>query len=301
MSFGAAVLTFREGLEGALIVAIMLGYLRKVGRLQLKWSVWAGALSAASLAVAFTVFLQILGAQFEDPAKAIYEGFTALFAVVMLTYMIFWMARQARYMKGSLEHTMQQKLVQGAGWGLFGLAFMTIAREGLETALFLSASAFASTGWATFVGGVVGVAIALVIAWLVYVAGVRLNLRTFFRVTSFMLLIFAAAMLRNGINEFEDIGWVPPIISQVWSTAGWLPADSGLGAVLQALTGYTSEPSLTQLIAYFGYLLVVGTLLIRPVKSRPATAVTAAPTQVVDSPARANSDEVHRDVTTSVR
>ena len=156
MSFGAAVLTFREGLEAALIVAIMLGYLRKVGRMDYQWSVWGGALSAGLMAMLFTVGLQVMGAQFEYPAKGIYEGLTSLLAVGMLTYMIFWMSRQARYIKGSLEHSMKLSLAHGAAWGLFGLAFVTVIREGVETALFLSASAFQTSGFATLVGSIVG-------------------------------------------------------------------------------------------------------------------------------------------------
>src|SRR5438309_11641485 len=102
MNFAAAVLTFREGLEAALIVAIILGYLRKVGRSDRRLPVWSGAVSAATLAVAFTLVLQFIGAQFDYSAKGIYEGLTSLLAVGMLTYMIFWMSRQARYIKGSL-------------------------------------------------------------------------------------------------------------------------------------------------------------------------------------------------------
>ena len=122
MNFAAAVFTFREGLEAALIVAIMLSYLRKLGRFDRRPWVWAGALSAATLAAAFTSALQFLGAQFEDPAKGIYEGVTSLLAVAMLTYMIFWMSRQARYIKGSLEQSVKSSFVRGASWGLFGVA-----------------------------------------------------------------------------------------------------------------------------------------------------------------------------------
>ncbi len=300
MSFGAAVLTFREGLEGALIVAIMLGYLRKVGRVQLKWSVWAGALSAATLAVLFTLFLQIIGAQFEYPAKGIYEGLTSLVAVIMLTYMIFWMAKQARFIKGSLEHSMKQTLVQGAGWGLFGLAFMTVAREGVETALFLSASAFQSTGWATLVGGIAGLAVSLGVAWIVYVAGVRLQMRTFFRVTSLLLVIFAAAILRYAVQEFEEVGWVPPLVEHLWNSGQWLPTSGGLGAVLQALVGYTSQPSLSQLIGYFGYLLVMGTLLLKPAHIPPATAAVPATAEDATITATADSPDTRRDLTAHI-
>src|SRR6476620_5281501 len=152
MNFAAGVLTFREGLEAALVLAIMLGYLRKVGRNKHQLSVWTGALIAAALAVAFTLVLQLLGTQFDYPAKGIYEGLTSLFAVAMLNYMSFWMSRHARYIKGSLEQSMNASFVKRAAWGLFALAFLTVAREGVETALFLSASAFQSSGMATLLG-----------------------------------------------------------------------------------------------------------------------------------------------------
>jgi high-affinity iron transporter len=291
MSFGAGVLTFREGLEAALVVAIMLGYLRKVGRMDLRLSVWGGALSAGLLAVGFTLTLQFIGAQFDYPAKGIYEGVTSLIAVAMLTYMIFWMARMARYIKGSLEHSMKESLVQGAGWGLFGLAFMTVAREGVETALFLSASAFQSSGTATLFGGIVGLLVALGVAWAVYVAGVRVQMRTFFKVTSILLVIFAAAILRYAVHEFEEVGWVPPLIDHVWNTGQWVSNGSPLGGVLQALLGYTSQPSLMQLIAYFGYLLVVGYFLLRPAK-KPIAAPSPVNVPITASPTTERQSEV---------
>ena len=277
MSFGAAVLTFREGLEAALIVAIMLGYLRKVGRLDMRVPVWAGALSAALLAIGFTLTLQVLGTEFEYPAKGVYEGVTSLVAVVMLTYMSLWMARQARYIKGSLEHSMKERLLQGAGWGLFGLAFMTVAREGVETALFLSASAFQTSGTATLIGGIVGLALALGVAWIVYVAGVRLQLRTFFKIAAVLLVIFGAAILRYAVHEFEEVGWLPPLVEPLWNTGSIISTGSPLGSVLQALLGYTSQPSLLEVITYFGYLLVVGYFLLRPAKTAAPTPQPVAP------------------------
>src|SRR5204862_1781340 len=132
--------------------------------------------------------------------KGIYEGFTSLFAVGMLTYMSLWMSRQARYIKGSLEQSMKASFAKGAALGLFGLAFLTVAREGVETALFLSASAFQYSGLATLLGGLAGLVVAVGVAWAVYVAGVRLNLRTFFKITGFLLVIFAAAILRSAIH-----------------------------------------------------------------------------------------------------
>src|SRR5215207_11339375 len=133
MNLAAAVLTFREGLEAALIIVIIFGYLKKVGRGDRWLPVWAGALSAAGLAVVFSVTLQVIGAQFDYPAKGIYEGVTSLLAVGMLSYMIYWMSRQARYIKGSLEQSIRESFAKGASWGLFTVAFVTVAREGVET------------------------------------------------------------------------------------------------------------------------------------------------------------------------
>jgi high-affinity iron transporter len=282
MSLSAAVLIFREGLEAALIVAIMLGYLRKIGRLEKQVSVWAGTLTAAVLAIAFTVLLQVIGAQFDYPAKGIYEGVTSLLAVIMLTSMIFWMSRQARYIKGSLEHSMHTSLQSGAAWGLFALAFVTVAREGVETALFLSASAFQSNASDTVVGGIVGLVAAIAVALAVYVAGVRLQLKMFFKITSILLVVFAAAILRYAIHEFEEVGWVPALVDPLWNTGTFIPSGSVLGQILAALVGYTSQPSLMQVIGYFSYLLVAGFLVWgprrQPAAQPPASSGTPATT-----------------------
>lgn len=267
MSIAAAVLIFREGLEAALIVAIMLGYLRKLGRERSGKSVWAGVGLAVFLTLGFAVTLQLLGAAFDYPAKGIYEGVTGLLAVAMLTGMIFWMTRQARYIKGSLERGMDAALAGGGTVALFSLAFISVAREGVETGLFLSAAAFASSGTQIIAGGLAGLAAAIVAAWLMYRVGVRLNLGTFFRVTSVLLIVFGAAILRYAVHEFEEVNLLPPVIDRVWNTGQILPDGTGLGAILAALVGYTSKPSLLQLLAYTGYLVGVGaaaTYLSRP-------------------------------------
>ena len=289
MNFAAAVLIFREGLEGALVIAIMLGYLRKVGRINNQWSVWAGALSAAVLAVGFTVLLQLIGAQFEYPAKGYYEGLTSLLAVGMLTYMIFWMSKQARYIKGSLEQSMKLSFASGATWGLFSVAFLTVAREGVETALFLSASAFSTSGMATLVGGLAGLGVALIVAWAVYVAGLRLNIRTFFKVTSLLLVVFGAAILRYAVHEFSEVGLLPALIDPLWNTGSIIPASSALGSILTALVGYTSTPSLIEVIAYVGYLLTVGVLLFRPV---PKSSPQAQPPSQTSATTGTNAEKV---------
>jgi high-affinity iron transporter len=268
VSVAAAVLIFREGLEAALIVAILLGYLRRIGQGRQARGVWLGVGLAVALTLGFALALQAAGASFDYPAKGIYEGVTSLLAVAMLTGMIFWMTRQARHLKGDLERGVDSALVGGGALALFSLAFFSVAREGLETGLFLSAAAFASSGAAIVIGGLVGLAAAIVSGWLIYRAGVRLNLRLFFRATSILLIIFGAAILRYAVHEFEEVGLLPALVERVWNTGGVLPDGDGLGAVLGALVGYTSKPSLMQLLAYGGYLVGIGAAA--AARSRPA-------------------------------
>jgi high-affinity iron transporter len=124
------------------------------------------------------------------------------------------------------------------------------------------------------------------VAYAIYVAGVRLQMRTFFKITGVLLVIFAAAILRYAVHEFEEIGWAPPIVEEVWNTGGLVSNDSPQGAVMQALLGYTPQPSLLQLITYFGYLLGVGYFFLRPARKvatqDPAPALTVPVTAPVE-------------------
>ena len=272
MNVAAGVLTFREGLEAALILAIVLTYLRRTGRSASAGQVWAGAGAAAVSTVAFVVALQVLGATFTYPAQGIFEGVTSLLAVAMVTSMTFWMARQGRRLAGSLQREVEHALEAGAGpaapsergagsrprwlqrnWGLFGVAFLAVGREGVETGLFLAAAAFASSGMATLLGGLAGLALACAVAWCVYAAGLRLKLGAFLRVAGVLLVFFGAAMLRYAVQEFEEVGLLPPLVERLWDTGAWLPDREGIGAVFSALVGYTAHPSLAQVIAYAGY------------------------------------------------
>lgn len=277
MNFGAAVLTFREGLEAALIVAILLGYLRKMERLDVRGFVWSGAAIGIALTTVFVVVLQLIGAEFEDPVEAIYAGTTSLLAVGVVTYMTFWMSRNGRRMKGELEAGVRSSLARGSAWGLLTLAFLAVIREGVETALFLSAAAFTTSELATLTGGLLGLAAAVAAAIAIYRGGIHLDLGMFFRVAGVLLVVFGAAILRYGVSEFEDVGLLPPLVEPLWNTGGLLSDSNGVGAVLQPLVGYTATPSLMQLLAFGGYYLVVGLALWRPWRQLRARVTPASP------------------------
>ncbi len=253
----ALLIALREGLEAALIVGILLSYLRKTNARARSLHAWAGVASAVLLSTLLAVGMRWIGAQLETPLEQIFEGTTMLLAVAILTWMIFWMRYQARFIKSDLERKMAAALTGGQAWGLFALAFLAVFREGLETALFLAANAFTADGTATLTGALTGLLIAAGIGALIYGSAVRLNLSLFFNVTSLFLIVFAAGLAASGIHEYQEIGWLPILTAYAWDTHALLTNESALGSLLRALVGYDATPSMLQVLIYLGYWIVV--------------------------------------------
>ncbi len=250
---GAGLITFREGLEAALIVGIVMGYLVRIGKQSELRYAWAGVIAAAAISIAAALGLQWVGASLEEPYEQIFEGTMMLLAVGVLTWMIFWMRYQGRFLKRELEQKMQSAVASGAVLGIFGIAFFAVLREGIETALFLSASAFADNGISTLIGGVVGLVLAIGAGYAMYGLAIRLDLRLFFDVTSLLLLIFAAGLFAHAIHEFQEIGWLPFLTAQAWNLETVLPNSSLVGSILRALIGYNDSPSVLEVVAYLAY------------------------------------------------
>lgn len=255
--FSSFLITFREGLEAALIVGIVLGYLLKIGQQNRAPYAWAGIGVAVILSVILALAMRSIGAELEEPYEQIFEGTTMLLAVVVLTWMVFWMRYQGRFIKNQLEQSVQSAVTHGENWGLFGLAFLAVFREGVETALFLTANAFAIDTQTTLTGAVSGIAAAVVAGILIYTYAVRLDVKLFFDVTSVLLIIFAAGLAAYGVHEFQEIGWLPILTNTAWDTRWLLDHKSDLGSLLRALIGYTSKPTWLEVVTYFGYWLVV--------------------------------------------
>lgn len=273
----ALLITLREGLEAALIVGIVIGYLKKIGYLDRQRYAWLGVLVALAGSIGLAFGLQRLGVELEGQVEQIFEGTTMFLAVIVLTWMIFWMRYQARFLKAGLEHDVRQATLSGQNWGLFSLTFVAVFREGVETALFLSAAAFANEGTTTFLGAVVGLVIAVALGWAMYASAVRLNIRRFFDVTSVLLLLFAAGLLAHGVHEFQEAGLLPFMTTTVWDTSHILSEESLIGSLLKSLFGYNADPSLLEVLAYIGYYAVIlsairwwiGRLAARPAGAAP--------------------------------
>jgi high-affinity iron transporter len=253
----AWLIALREGLEAALIVGIVLGYLKRVGKNDRTLPVWAGIATAVGLSALIAIAMRAIGAELQTPFEQIFEGTTMLFAVLVLTWMIFWMRYQAQFLKSDLERQVESAITRGAHWGLFALTFLAVFREGLETALFLAANAFAADAYGTVVGTLIGLTIAAGGGILLYVYAVRLNVKTFFDVTSLFLVVFAAGLLAHGVAEFQEIGWLPIMTGTAWNTEWLLNNDSVLGSLLRSLVGYNAKPSLLEVTTYIAYWVIV--------------------------------------------
>jgi high-affinity iron transporter len=256
--FPGFVLALREGLEAALILGVIQGVLRKLDKRELLSVVWAGTLSAVAVSVVAGVLLQVLGASFEGEAEEIFEGAMMLLAAGVLTWVIFWMNRQAQTRTKKLEQDIQLATEERSKRVLFGIAFLAVVREGVELALFLTAASIAVDGSDTLIGALLGLGSVVLIAWALFKSLVKLDIRKFFLVTSILLILFAAGLVAHGVHEFNEVGWIPPIIEHVWDTNHILDEKSGLGELLKALFGYNGNPSLTEVSAYVLFLVVVG-------------------------------------------
>ena len=269
---GAAfVIALREGIEAALIVSILLAYLRRLGRQDLSRLVWWGTGLAFVVSFGVGTVIFIVGAEFEGRAEQIFGGLVTLTAVAVLTWMIFWMRRQGARIKGELHEKVNIALVAGGG-ALAALAFVAVLREGVETALFLFAAAegtaVASGSVASqLLGALLGLALAVVLAVLLYRGAIHMNLRSFFRVTGLILIVVAAGLFAAGIHELQEAGWFPFLQGTAFDISATLPSDSGLGAILRGLVGYSASPTTLEVVAWLGYLLIVGGLYLRPATS----------------------------------
>ncbi|HXF97407.1 MAG TPA: FTR1 family protein [Gaiellaceae bacterium] len=205
----AGVVTLREGFEASLIVAIVLAFLARSGRRDGFRAVWAGALAAIALSVAAASALIVVGRELEGAAGAAFEGAAMLAAAGLLTWMVFWMRRQARSLRRDLEAQVERALAEGSSFALALTAFVAVLREGMETALFLNGALKGAGALVSGASGAAGLAAAIALGYLFYRGSARLDLRRFFTVTSALLLLLAAYLLAGGLHELAECGAIP--------------------------------------------------------------------------------------------
>lgn len=277
---GAALLvTLREGLEAALIISILLAYLKQLERYDGSRRVWEGTVAAIGVSIIVGWIIFAVGAEFEGRAEQIFEGVVSLTAVVVLTWMIFFMRKAGSKMRSELQERVDSALKTG-GVALGLLAFVVVLREGIETALFLFGTdqATGDSKAATLVGGLIGLAVAAVLGYLIYQGGIHLDLRIFFKVTGALLLVVAAGLLAFSVHELQEAHVLPGDDAKAFDTSHILPSDpaeSLIGGMLRALIGYHDNPSVLEVVAWAGYLLIAGFFFFKPERRLRTVTATA--------------------------
>jgi len=277
----AFFLLLREGLEAALIVGIICAYVVKLDRRDVLRGVWLGVAAALVLSIGVGIIVALTVGRLPIMVQEALEGVAAIIAVAVLTWMLFWMRRQGRAMKGELEAGVDTALATGSLAALAGLAFVAVARESLETVLFLFALGAQTQDLiiSTLIGAALGLAAAVAIGYGIFALGIRVDLRRFFTITGVVLIFVSAGLVAFAIHAFGEAGI---IVNQgvVWDLSGVLPTNSPLGSVLAGLFGYRAAPTSFEVLGYFGYLIPVLILFVwggkRPAVAKPGPAGAGA-------------------------
>ena len=262
MIISPTIISLREGIEAALIIAIMLSYLRKTNQTDLRKYVISGTIVAILSSLGVAVVVGLLWGIFEGPMLNIFEGSVVLIAAVLLTTMIVWMWNAGARITQEIEESMEMSVTQQSGIGLALLSFSLVMREGVELSLFSMASVI-QDGIQSYIGIALGLLIAVVLGLGIYKGSLRISMKALFKWTSIFLILFAAGMIAYGIHELQEAGLllIGPI--EVWNINPPLLPDGSfpllhekglIGGMAKALFGYNGNPSALEVVAYVAYL-----------------------------------------------
>jgi high-affinity iron transporter len=259
------VIFLREGVEASMIIAILLAYLDQSGHREQFKHIYTGVISALVLVALGGVGAYLFVRHYDGSrVQTIFETGTYLVAAVALCYTTFWMQSHARTISSELRAKEEAALASGSHWSLTMLAFTAVGREGLETMVFTLAIIFASSGQAVtpvhgpllIVGAALGLAVALVVAFLIYKLGRKLKLAVFFRVLGLALVLFAAGLIADAVENLQQLGWLPFGRHVLWNSSSVMTESSSVGDVFHSLLGYAERPTVLQVLCYIVYLVV---------------------------------------------
>lgn len=271
----------REGLEASLVIGILIAYIVRTGRRDLLGAVWTGVgiAIAISLAVGAALTLGPRGLSFT--AQETIGGVLSIVAVGLITWMIFWMGKTARFLKRHLEDGLEKAIALGKG-AIIAMALVAVGREGLETALFLWAGIQASgSTTAPLTGAVLGLATAVALGYLIYRGAVRINLRVFFQWTGLFLIVIAAGVLAYGVHDLQEAGVLPGLNSLAFDVTSTIPPGSIAGTLLKGIFNFSPASTILEVIAWVLYLVPTVWLFSRMAFARspqPAAQVEPATT-----------------------
>jgi len=271
MIIAPIIISLREGIEAALVIAIMIAYLRRSNQGDLTRYVLGGAIAAIVSSMAIAILMSMLWGTFEGPLLAVFEGTVVLIAALLLTTMIVWMWHAGSGVAAEIEDSVSRRTAQNSGIGVALLAFALVLREGVELVLFTMALAI-QEGSETYLGVAIGLTLAIGVGLAIHQGSLKVSLKAFFNWTSVLLVLFAAGMMAYGIHELQEAGLflIGPL--EVWNiNPPQLPDGSYpllhekgfIGAMFKALFGYNGNPSALEVIVYIGYLVVLSLYYLR--------------------------------------
>jgi high-affinity iron transporter len=266
------VIGLREGLEAALIVGIVAAFLRQQGRRDsLRW-MWLGVGAAVLLCGGVAYGLHVAEENLPQREQEQLETVIALAAVGMITWMVVWMRRHSADLKGDLQERASLALVQGSAIGLVAMAFLAVLREGLETAVFmLAAFQQSDRPGLTGTGALLGVAVAVVLGYLIYRGGVKINLSKFFRVTGVVLVLVGAGLLAFAVHTAHEAGWWNALLDRAVDLRWIIDPGSVQSALITGMFGIQPEPTWGELIVFLAYAVPMTIYVCRP-QRQPAPA-----------------------------
>ncbi|MCA0216050.1 MAG: FTR1 family protein [Actinobacteria bacterium] len=267
----------REGLEAALVVGILVAYLRKIGRDDVLPRIWLGVglAVALSLAIGAALTFGTYGLSFQ--AQELIGGILSIVATGFVTWMVFWMLRAARGLSRELRSDVDSHLA-GAGWGLVLVAFLAVGREGIETALFIWAAVQASGSTALpLAGAALGIVVAVVLGYLIYRGVLSINLSKFFTYTGAILIVVAAGVIAYGVHDLQEAGVLPGINSLAFDVTAAVPPDSWYGTLLKGTLNFSPATTWLEAIVWVAYVVPVMTIFLLKSRQRPAAPVAPTP------------------------
>jgi high-affinity iron transporter len=276
------VIGLREGLEAALIVGIIAAFLGQQGRPDALRQVWIGTSIATAICIGIAIALQVISSNLPQRQQEGLETVVGALAVGMVTYMILFMRRHARDLKGNLEGAAASALAQGSSRALVLMAFLAVLREGFETAVFLLATFHASgDATASWVGAVLGILVAVVIGYGIYKGGVRLNLARFFKVTGLILVVVAAGLVMTAFMTANEAGWLSVGQAQAFDLSWLVRPGTPVSSLLTGVLGIQPYPAWIMVIGWLVYLLPMVAIVAWPARRRakknPAAAAGSLP------------------------
>lgn len=276
---GSGLIGVREGLEAGIVVMVLIAFAVKSDRRDaLKW-IWLGVAAALIMMISAFLIIQFGSSTITSLGAELIAGIASLVAVGIVTFMVLWMRKASAHIAGDLKAGLSDALTAG-GAAVFGLAFLAVGREGFETALLMVGYAESVSGgvW-PLIGLLLGMLVAVVLTWLLYKGAIRINFSTFFLYTGLFLIVVAAGILAYGVRALQVYGWLPGLDNIAFDISSWYDQGAWYGVILGGIFNFRPEPTVLQVVAWVGYVIIVGGLFIargRSVTDKPAPAKPAA-------------------------